>query len=78
MIVITTELFRGPCSADRVPDEPVTRGTTMTDLNVSQDGTVQPDPPVPDPWDSGPDDPPEPPEPPDPPVTDPWDSGPDA
>lgn len=50
----------------------------MTDPNVSQDGTVQPDPPVTDPWDSGPDDPPEPPKPPDPPVTDPWDSGPDA
>jgi len=47
----------------------------MTD---SQDSTVQPDPQVDDPWDSGTNDPPDPPTPPDPPVTNPWDSGPNA
>jgi hypothetical protein len=57
----------------------------MPDLNVSQDGSDQPDPTVTDPWDTTtndppppvPPDPPDPPEP-DPPVTNPWDTGPDA
>jgi hypothetical protein len=53
----------------------------MTENNASQDEKVEPDPQVDDPWDSGTDepaDPPAPATPPTPPVTNPWDSGPDA
>jgi hypothetical protein len=51
----------------------------MTDLSVTQDGPDEPalpDPSVTNPWDTGPDDPPEPT--PDPTVTNPWDTDPDA
>jgi hypothetical protein len=47
----------------------------MPDLNVGREDPAKPDPPVADPWDSGPDD--KATKPPDPPVTNPWDSGPD-
>jgi hypothetical protein len=87
MIMIVKPLSRSgvPAQPSQVRNEPVTRGTTMTDLNVNHDDTNPPDPTVTDPWDTAPNDPPppvppvppDPPEP-DPPVTNPWDTGPNA